>query len=80
MHYQIKQTFLPNLTTIIDKVHHLQNNKTIDKFIDDLIEGKETKLLSSELVSSLHFTIQPEYESRTLPPIDLHRFDGDASK
>ena len=48
--------------------HHpyslLQNNKTIDKFIDKFIEGKETKLLSPELLLSLHFTIQLEYESR----------------
>ena len=42
--------------------HHpyilLQNNRTIDEFLDKLIEGKETKLLSPELLLSLHFTIQ----------------------
>ena len=64
--------------------HHryslLQNNEPIDKFNNDLIEGKETKLPSSELPLSLHFTIQQEYESHNLTPIDLHRFDGDVSK
>ena len=64
--------------------HHryslLQNNKPIDKFNDDLIEGKETKLTSTELPLSLHFTIQQEYESHKLTPTDLHRFDGDVSK
>ena len=64
--------------------HHryslLQNNEPIDKFIDEFIEGKERKIPSSELPSSLHFTIQQEYESRILTPIDLHLFDGDASK
>ena len=38
--------------------HHiyslLQNNEPIDKFIDELIEGKETKIPSSELPSSFH--------------------------
>ena len=58
----------------------LQNNELIHKFVDELIERKETKLRSSELPSSLHFTIQQEYESRNLPPIDLHRFDGVATK
>ena len=58
----------------------LQNNEPIDKFIDELIEWKETKKASSELPSSLHFTIQQKYESCNLPPIDLHSFDGVASK
>ena len=55
--------------------HHryslLQNNEPIDKSIDELTEEKETKILSSELPSILHFTIQQEYESRNLPPIDF---------
>ena len=40
----------------------------------------EGKLPSSELPSNLHFAIQQEYESCNLPSIDLHRFDGNASK
>ena len=58
----------------------LQNNQPIDKFIDELIKGRKTKLFSPELPLSLHFTIQQEYESHNLPAIDLHGFDSDMSK
>ena len=58
----------------------LQSNRPIDKFIDEHIEGKETKLLLSESPSSFYFTIQQIYESHNLSPIDLHHFDDDGSK
>ena len=39
----------------------------IDKFIDDLIKGVETKLpVSRHLVDDVSFAIQQEYESRQL--------------
>ena len=52
----------------------------IDKFIDDLIEGEETCLagLSKPLTASA--ALRYEFESKTLPVVELTNFNGDSSK
>ena len=52
----------------------------IDKFIDDLIEGEETCLagLSKPLTASA--ALRYEFESKTLPVVELTKFNGDSSK
>ena len=51
----------------------------IDKFIDNLVEGQESTLDDSKTVTTSTI-LRWEYESRNLPTIDLHRFDGTPSK
>ena len=56
--------------------------EAIDDFIDELVEGEETVLKitdKSPNTSSLEI-IRHEFESRTLPTIELTKFDGDPSK
>ena len=53
----------------------------IDAFIDELIEGKETVVAAdSQTDDSIRIILQKDIESRSLPPIDILRFDGDPSK
>ena len=47
----------------------------IDRFIDDLIEGRETILKDVDVVTTTKI-LRWEYESRNLPTIELKRFDG----
>ena len=54
---------------------------SVDEFIDKLIEGQET-IISSDVCNKfdvLTFLIA-EYESPNLPPIELHKVNGDPSK
>lgn len=57
------------------------NHKSVDYFIDELVEGKET-IISTDFCK--HFDaltfLKAEYESRNLPPIELYKFSGDPSK
>ena len=50
--------------------------ETIDQFIDDLIEGKETKLSYDGPPFSIHQCLNQELESKQLPPIELRSFTG----
>ena len=52
----------------------------IDKFIDDLVEGEETCLpgLSNPLTASS--ALRYEFESKTLPIIELTKFNGDSAR
>ena len=74
----------PDLKEISDKTSRnafLNQRKTIDSFIDDLIEGQETNLSSksSEFILEAKLAIQRDFESRNLPPIPLCRFNGNSS-
>ena len=52
-----------------------------DSFIDNLIEGEETVLeYNHTLTMSSLLVIKHEFESRSLPTIELMKFNGDASK
>ena len=52
----------------------IPNCEMVDKLIDDLIEGVETKLPVSRHPVDVSFAIQQEYESRRLPPMILRHF------
>ena len=54
--------------------------QSIDKFIDDLIEGEETCLagLSNPVTASA--VLRYEFESKTLPVVELIKFNGESSK
>ena len=54
--------------------------QSIDHFIDLLVEGQETKLDIQRKKATATFLLQMEIESKTLPPIELTRFDGDHCK
>ena len=54
----------------------IQNCEVVDKCIDDLIKGSETKLPVSRHFVNVNFVIQQENESRQLPPLILHHFRG----
>ena len=74
----------PNLKEILDKTSRntfLNQRKTIDSYIDDLIEGKETNFSSkpSEFVLEAELAIQRDLESRNLPPVPLCHFNGNFS-
>ena len=58
----------------------IPNCKVLDKFIDDLTEGVETKLPVSRNPVEVNFAIQQEYESRQLPPMILRHFRGNAAE
>ena len=51
----------------------------IDQFIDELIVGQDTQLPDLNTITTSTI-LRWEYESRNLPTIDLHRFDGTSSK
>ena len=50
--------------------------ESLNASIDDLIESQETNLLKTTSFIDLQFSLKREYETRTLPPIELHRFSG----
>ena len=52
------------------------NIEPFDAFIDNLIEGQETNLRKTTSFVVLHFSLKQEYETRTLPPIELRQFSG----
>ncbi|XP_066912482.1 uncharacterized protein, partial [Clytia hemisphaerica] len=54
--------------------------QSIDNFIDDLVEGEETCLagLSNPVTASA--ALRYEFESKTLPIIELTKFNGDSAK
>ena len=54
--------------------------QSIDSFIDDLVEGEETCLagLSNPVTASA--ALRYEFESKTLPIIELTKFNGDSAK
>ena len=54
-------------------------NEPIDKFIDNLTEGVETKLKDITVLTTSEI-LRWEYESRNLPAIELQRFDGTPAK
>ena len=54
---------------------------SVDEFIDELIEGQKTVILSDvcNKIDALAL-LKAEYESRNLPPIELYEFRRDPSK
>ena len=52
--------------------------KPFHALIDDLIEGQETNLRKATSFADLQFSLKQEYETRTLPPIELRRFSGNS--
>jgi len=66
------------LPTTIEKRTPSQR-EALDEFIDHLVEGQETELIGPEQaqLSSLH-VIRHEFESRSLPTIELTKFNGDS--
>ena len=54
---------------------------SVDKFIDELIEGQETIILRDvcNKFDAVTF-LKGEYKSRNLPPIELYKFSGDPLK
>ena len=47
-----------------------------DEFIDHLVEGEEMSLGIKTSSVNLHFTLKQDYETRSLPPIELCCFSG----
>ena len=45
--------------------------ESLDAFIDDLIEVQETNLRKTTSFADLQFSLKQEYETRTLPSIEL---------
>ena len=69
-------------SSILGETKFNQNEKTktepVDRFIDLLIEGKETILPRENSVTlTIANVVQQEIESRHLPPVDLKTFSGD---
>ena len=65
------------------KFEHNEKTKTepVDRFIDLLIEGKETILPGEKRVTvTIANAVQQEIESRHLPPVDFKKFSGDPSQ
>ena len=79
-----KTNIEPDLKEISDKTSRnafLNQRKTSDSFIDDLIERQEANFSSkpSEFVVEAKLAIQRDFELRSLPPIPLCRFNGNYS-
>ena len=78
--FQIKVVRIQN----IKKNKSTQNNEnfsdnmkeTIDKFIDDLVEGKETVLGSMIVSLTVHEVLRQEFDSNHLPSFELRHFGG----
>ena len=51
-----------------DKLQDITTRETVDKFIDDLVEGIETSLPKLNLNLNINFALKQEYERRQLPP------------
>ena len=57
---------------------HSDQSESVDAFIDNFIDGQETKLPSYLFEKvNLNFSLQQELESRSLPPVQLIIFNGD---
>ena len=50
--------------------------ETVDKFVDDLVEGEETVLGSKIDSLTVYEVLRQEFDSKNLPPIELRHFDG----
>ena len=59
---------------------NFKTHEPVDQFIDDLIEGLETKLPESHINSNIPLALQQEYECRQLPRIELCHFKGNPSE
>ena len=58
--------------------HYFDQSESVNTFIDNLIDGQETKLASYLLENvNLNFSLQQELESRSLPPVQLITFNKD---
>ena len=86
-HTKIKTMFdtspsmLDNLQDLTkdNKLHRVA--RSIDIFIDELVEGEESLIMSQPRMQvNPTLALQQEFESRNLPPIPLIRFDGNPSK
>ena len=74
--------------TFFDDLQNLTGNKThgkvaqsIDRFIDELVEGEESSFASQTRTSvNLTLALQQEVDSNNLPLISLIRFNGNLSK
>ena len=72
-------------SSILRETKFDRNEKTktepVDRFIDLLIEGKETILpIENSATLTIANAVQQEIESRHLPPVDLKTFSGDPSQ
>ena len=75
-----KTNIEPDLKEISGKTSRnafLNQRKTIDSFIDELIERKETK--PSEIALEAKLAFKRNFELRNLPPIALWSFNGNSS-
>ena len=91
-HFQLFPTYEKEKTLRENKTFTVSDNKNesllssnfvnpIDKFINDLVEGEETKLepyLKNQLISVAD-ALQKELDMRSLPPIELMSFNGDSA-
>ena len=59
----------------------IKQKQPVDRFIDLLIEGKETILpRENSVILTITSAVQQEIELRHLPPVNLKTFSGDPSQ
>ena len=68
---------LSPITKNRDKSPSVSKKRTIDSFIDELVEYQDTSIPSEVNFLSAQKVLQREFDSRNLPPIELKRFNGD---
>ena len=62
------------------KLCNINTSHSIDSFIDTLIEGSETVINTTiDQFSSTIALLEPDLESRNLPPMELLRFNRNPS-
>ena len=66
-----------SLTKVNDKIGNYLKKKSIDSFIDELVEYQETYISSKNNFISAQKVLQREFESQNLSPTELRRFNGD---
>ena len=72
-----KDTEYTKNKSIQNRENFLDNMKeTIDKLIDDLVEGEETVLGAQISSLTIYEVLRQEFDSKDLPPIELRHFDG----
>ena len=75
------KTFFDNLQNLTGNKTHGKVAQSIDRFIDELVEGEESSFASQTRTSvNLTLALQQEVDSNNLPPISLIRFNGNPSK
>ena len=75
------KTFFDNLQNLTGNKTHGKVAQSIDRFIDELVEGEESSFASQTRTSvNLTLALQQEVDSNNLPPISLIRFSGNPSK